>query len=99
MAREKIRIGAMMSSPPLSIRVGKLTWGAVQLLGAIWVRWSKGGCRDDICVRVHVEENMQQAALDADNLIAKAINGVMIDVIAGPYRVKREMGFGLGATV
>jgi len=57
-------------------------------------RWTAGQRSDELCVRVHVIAKRPDAEIAQDQMIAKQIDGVPVDVITGPYRVRREFAFG-----
>ena len=56
--------------------------------------WTDGARTDELCVRVHVTAKTPDALLSKEQMIAKEIDGVRVDVITGPYKVRREFGFG-----
>ncbi|WP_299693580.1 hypothetical protein [uncultured Tateyamaria sp.] len=57
-------------------------------------RWVGGQRTEELCLRVHVTAKLPLETISDAQKIAKDVDGVPIDVITGPYRARRELGFG-----
>ncbi len=58
-------------------------------------RWVDGTRTEEFCLRVHVSAKLPLDTLADSQKIVGDIDGVPVDVITGPYRVRRELGLGL----